>query len=203
LVESFARTSEDLVEAESDLCAFSGSTAVAVLIHEDMLYCANCGDSRAVLGTYSNSNELGTIHLSQDHKPDREEERNRIIAKKGRIDSCRTMYGEAIGPLRVWLKKQNLPGLAMTRSFGDLVAASVGVTSDPEIITYRHQTGDQFIILASDGIWEFISSEEAVELVASANSPEEACNLLAEEATRRWKAEEDVVDDITVVVVQL
>jgi len=51
----------------------------------------------------------------------------------GRVDSFRDEFGEKLGPSRVWLKRENLPGLAMSRSFGDLVAASVGVISIPEI----------------------------------------------------------------------
>ncbi len=42
--------------------------------------------------------------------------------------------GEFVGPLRVWLKEDDIPGLAMTRAFGDKVAASVGVIADPGII---------------------------------------------------------------------
>ena len=41
--------------------------------------------------------------------------------------------GEPLGPLRVWVHNENAPGLAMTRSFGDLVGASVGVSPIPEI----------------------------------------------------------------------
>ena len=62
----------------------------------------------------------------------------------------------------------------------------------------------QFMILASDGVWEFISNQEAVDLVHSVGSrsgPEEAVSALVNEATKRWHAEEEVVDDITAVVV--
>lgn len=48
----------------------------------------------------------------------------------------------------------------MSRSFGDEVAASVGVIAEPEIMEYNLKAEDKFIILASDGVWEFISSEE-------------------------------------------
>jgi hypothetical protein len=55
----------------------------------------------------------------------------------------------------------------------------------------------------SDGIWEFISSQEAVDMVAESKTIEEACQRLCDEATRRWKHEEDVIDDITCVVIEL
>lgn len=51
----------------------------------------------------------------------------------GRIEPYRDEHGEEIGPLRVWIKNEHVPGLAMTRSFGDLLGASVGVSAIPEI----------------------------------------------------------------------
>jgi serine/threonine protein phosphatase PrpC len=65
-----------------------------------------------------------------------------------------------VGPLRVWLKNEEIPGLAMTRSFGDQIAASVGVLAEPEITEWKFTNEDKFLILASDGVWEFIESEE-------------------------------------------
>ena len=53
----------------------------------------------------------------------------------------------------------------MSRSFGDKIAHSVGVIPEPEIIEYSLLEEDKFIILASDGIWEFISNDECVNLV--------------------------------------
>ncbi len=49
----------------------------------------------------------------------------------GRVDSFRDQDQNPIGPLRVWLKNEDIPGLAMTRSFGDEVASRVGVTCEP------------------------------------------------------------------------
>lgn len=69
--------------------------------------------------------------LSRDHKPDAKDEKERIISWNGRIDTFREPNGDPIGPARVWLKHENVPGLAMSRSIGDLVAASVGVSAEP------------------------------------------------------------------------
>ena len=54
-----------------------------------------------------------------------------MIKCGGRIDSFRDQGGNAVGPLRVWLKNEDVPGLAMTRAFGDDVASRVGVTCEP------------------------------------------------------------------------
>ena len=71
--------------------------------------------------------------LSRDHKPDDPEESRVILANNGRIDSYRDQLGNQIGPMRVWLKNEDIPGLAMSRSFGDAMAARVGVNALPEI----------------------------------------------------------------------
>jgi serine/threonine protein phosphatase PrpC len=63
-----------------------------------------------------------------------------------------------MGPLRVWHKNENIPGLAMSRSFGDHAAAEVGVTAEAEILEMNLNESDKFIILASDGVWEFLSN---------------------------------------------
>jgi len=69
-------------------------------------------------------------------------------------------------------------------SFGDLIAASVGVIAKPEIWERDQADGDKFMILASDGVWEFISNQEAVDLVHTVGSragPEEAVKALVDE----------------------
>ena len=92
--------------------------------------CANVGDSRAVLGRLID-NEWKHIDLSRDHKPDDREENKRIISKGGRVEPFRDESGMFLGPSRVWLFHDDVPGLAMSRSFADQVAASVGVIAIP------------------------------------------------------------------------
>jgi hypothetical protein len=54
---------------------------------------------------------------------------------------------------------EDIPGLAMSRSFGDQAAAEVGVNAIPEITEMNLIEADKFLILASDGVWEFISND--------------------------------------------
>jgi serine/threonine protein phosphatase PrpC len=84
------------------------------------------------------------------------------VARGGRIDSFRDHYNnnEPIGPLRVWLKHEEMPGLAMTRSMGDGVAHSVGVSAEPETKVFTLGVNDKFVVIASDGVWEFLSNED-------------------------------------------
>jgi len=53
----------------------------------------------------------------------------------------------------------------MARSFGDLVAASVGVSPEPEVLNFDLKTQDKFIIIASDGVWEFLSNDMVILLI--------------------------------------
>jgi serine/threonine protein phosphatase PrpC len=91
--------------------------------------------------------------------------------------------------LRVWHLNEDIPGLAMTRSFGDQAAAQVGVIAKPELLEMNLMEGDQFIILASDGVWEFITNEEAIQIIMphyKNNSAEKAAEAIIKESIKRW-----------------
>ena len=103
--------------------------------------------------------------LTRDHKPDDPQESQVIIAAGGRIDSYRDSQGHKVGPERVWLKHEDIPGLAMSRSFGDQVAARVGVNAVPEVSEYHMSSSDKVIILASDGVWEFLENQQVADIV--------------------------------------
>jgi serine/threonine protein phosphatase PrpC len=95
-----------------------------------------------------------------------------------------------------------LPGLAMSRSIGDDIAASVGVHATPEVTAVPLLPKHKFMIVASDGVWEFLTSEDAVAIVVQCNgNAEKAAAELCARSFREWRAEEEVVDDITAVVV--
>lgn len=98
--------------------------------------------------------------MSTDHKPSLPTEAARIKKNGGRIEPFYDEDGNPIGPERVWKMDENKPGLAMSRSFGDRVAATLGVTWIPEITERIVEEHDKFLIMASDGVWEFISNEE-------------------------------------------
>lgn len=94
------------------------------------IYTANAGDSRAILCSYTEEGGLEVTQITDDHKPDLPEEAARIHKKGGRIEAFKDWNGEPIGPMRVWVKNDEIPGLAMSRSFGDRIAHSVGVSAE-------------------------------------------------------------------------
>jgi hypothetical protein len=68
------------------------------------------------------------IPMSEDHKPDIQSEKRRILECGGRVDNMRNGHG---GPARVWFKDGVAPGLAMSRSIGDRLSKQIGVISTP------------------------------------------------------------------------
>lgn len=167
----------------------SGSTCICIFIIENYVICGNCGDSRAILVSNSKEKANSIIPLSFDHKPEVKEEAKRIIKNNGRVEK-RSENGIKTGPLRVWLKNENYPGLSMTRSIGDLVAAKIGVISEPDIIEQKLDNNSKFIVVASDGVWEIMSNEEVASIVDkfyNNRDVESAADKLVEEAAKKWK----------------
>ena len=201
----FVQTNLNLVNDSSIDCTYSGTTCSSLIFSSEKIISINVGDSRCVLGKCIND-KWSALNLTRDHKPTEEEEKKRIIDKGGRIEPYKDDSGEAVGPERVWLKGEDLPGLAMSRSFGDDVAHTIGVTSKPEIMEFKLNEEDKFILLASDGIFEFISSDEAVNMVKDYYLKDDikgALNYLYKVSSQRWIMEEEVIDDITLIIMFL
>ena len=135
----------------------SGSCALVVFIYDNHCYVANLGDSRAVLAS---ENCEKFYPITKDHKPSNPEEQKRIISAGGKIYQTTAItetdgkyYDQIIGPLRVF------PGrLSTTRTFGDFEAktsSSKVVICEPEITSFEIDDHD-FIVIASDGLWDRI-----------------------------------------------
>lgn len=121
LQKSFMHVSDSLYRDSRINLRFSGSTCVSVLIVGTKVFCANVGDSRAVLvrAIQPAMDQVIAIPLNRDHKADEPDEEERITKSGGRVQPYRDQMGNQLGPLRVWHMKEDIPGLAMTRSFGD------------------------------------------------------------------------------------
>lgn len=201
--KAFGIAENDLKREESEINhAFSGTTAVCVWLVGQVVYAAWSGDSRAIVGR-TNGSTTQAIELTYDQKPLRSDEKKRVRAAGGRV----TRWQKNLGPLRVWLPDDWIPGLAMTRSIGDTILTPHGVIPEPELTVTELSPKDSFIVLASDGVWEFMSSGEVATFIAkqrkSKATPTEAARKLVAEAVKRWKKNETVTDDTTVIVVWL
>ena len=202
----------DKVLENVDFSAIESGTTCCLIIHIGKhIMCANTGDSRAVV-TYDESKEgndnqlnyLKVTPLSIDYKPELPEETERVIKSGGVIESMTDEYGEFIGPLRVWAKDEDYPGLAMSRSIGDLRGKSVGIIPDPGIYEYDLNKTTKYIIICSDGVWEYLSNEKVKDLGKQfylANDASAFCHNLISESFNQWEIRDQFADDITAVVI--
>jgi len=186
----------------------SGCTACIVLMQGNQLFMFNVGDSRAVMGTRSGGRKGKVVaeDLTNDQDATVPEERKRIMASGGFISQP-----EKPGlPSRIWLdEKCTKIGLGVSRSIGDFALKNSGVIPDPVVTNRALSPNDEFMIVASDGVWGFIQSEEAVQIVQAGfdegNNASEACMKLIKAAMERWKEHEGEAyrDDITAIVVRV
>ena len=184
----------------------SGTTAVIVIQLDEHIICANTGDSRAILvyGDPNKNNLTNTkiFRLSYDAKPDNPAEKKRIYENGGVVLKVLDENDEAIGPFRVWMKGKTYPGLAISRTIGDIDAKKIGVIPNPQFIEYTINPKTRYVIVCSDGIWEFMSNEEVMRIANNyyiKNDPAGLCHELTNKSTALWLKEDVCVDDITVV----
>ena len=174
----------------------SGSTAVLTFINNEKIICANVGDSRVIL---ISENENKIIPLSRDHKPEIPEERKRIIMSGGRVDR---IFG--MGPYRVFFKDADYPGLAMSRSIGDGYAHKIGVIDEPEILEFNlNNIRPKAIILASDGVFEFVKNEEikdTIEKYYYKMDSRGCAKEIVDYSRKIWENSGYAIDDITCIV---
>lgn len=164
-------------------CFCSGTTAVALVKQGHRVVIGNVGDSRAVLGTRDKDGSLIAVQLTVDLKPNIPAEAERIRRCRGRVFALKDEPEVA----RVWLPNNNSPGLAMARAFGDFCLKNFGLISVPDLSCLSLSEKDEFIVLATDGIWDVLSNKEVVEIVASAPARSSASRALVERAVRAWR----------------
>ncbi|KAG7878203.1 hypothetical protein KL905_003957 [Ogataea polymorpha] len=129
----------------------SGCAATCVIISKDEIYCGNAGDSRTIMSVNGQCKPL-----SFDHKPTNEGEKARIVAAGGYVD-----LGRVNG------------NLALSRGIGDfefkqsphLPAEEQVVTAYPDVMVHEATKDDEFIVLACDGIWDCLTSQQVVDFV--------------------------------------
>ncbi|XP_058182705.1 probable protein phosphatase 2C 2 [Rhododendron vialii] len=165
--------------------ASGGTCCVTALIREGDLVVSNAGDCRAVL-----SRGAVAEALTADHRPCREDERDRIENTGGYVDCCRG----------VWRIQGSL---AVSRGLGDQHLKN-WVVAEPETKVVRLTPECEFLILASDGLWDKVSNQEAVDVVRHSCvgidnlEPFSACKKLVDLSVTRGS-----IDDISVLVIQL
>ncbi|GMP60396.1 hypothetical protein CsSME_00023282 [Camellia sinensis var. sinensis] len=196
-VKTCATVDQDLMQLRKIDSFYSGTTALTIVRQGELLVVANVGDSRAVLATMSDDGSLVPVQLTVDFKPNLPQEAERIIQSNGRVFCLE----DEPGVHRVWLPDVESPGLAMSRAFGDYFVKDFGLISVPEV-TQRHISNqDQFVVLATDGVWDVVSNQEAVQIVYSTPDRAKSAKRLVEHASQAWKRKRRgfVADDISAI----
>ena len=191
----------------------SGTTIVLVIQIGEHIICANAGDSRAIAIYDENfkDNKFYTskiFPLSFDCKPELPNEKSRIYKCGGVVeksyDTDEESDDEVHIPFRVFAKNKNYPGLAMSRCIGDIDAKQYGVIPNPQIIEYVIGYNTKYILVCSDGIWEFLKNEDCMKIGNEfyiKNDPIGLCQELSKESIKLWEEKDNAIDDMTIVVV--
>ncbi|XP_076948221.1 putative protein phosphatase 2C member 13, mitochondrial [Bidens hawaiensis] len=175
--ETYQQTDSEFLELGKDMFRDDGSTASTAVLVGNHLYVANVGDSRTVISKAGKA-----IPLSDDHKPNRSDERKRI---------------ENAGGVVMWAGTWRVGGvLAMSRAFGNRMLKQF-VVAEPEIQEQELDEEFELLVLASDGLWDVVPNEDAVSLALLEEEPESAARKLVETAFSRGSA-----DNITCIVVR-
>lgn len=126
----------------------AGSAAIVILRKNKELWIANCGDCRAIISSYSHK----VLSLSIDHKPNRQDEFDRIKNLGGMVTFNTNDVPRVQG------------NLALSRSLGDKYLAPF-VIAVPEIQYFQITEDNQYIVMASDGLWDVYSNEDVINSV--------------------------------------
>ncbi len=200
---------EEVLEVNA---AESGCCGVVAFMQGRELWIAGAGDCRAVLGMRPEDGPLASLQLSTDHKVNLPAEQARIEAAGGWVRPPRADPDDGeFTPARMYLSQEEPwrgPGLCVSRALGDLNALKCGLICTPDVFTHVVGRDDLFLILASDGVWEFIDNQEAVQIVYDFHQKGlpaiDACRYLIAKAAICWRRYEgDYRDDITAIVVYL
>jgi len=139
-----------------------GTTALVSYLRDGRMWVANVGDSRAVLSCGGVARAV-----TEDHRPDRETEQRRIESKGGTVFHLGRWRVEGV--------------LAVTRAIGDKDLKKC-VTAHPDVYDIELTNQDELLILASDGLWDVMSNQEAVDIAIGQQDLGVACDMLVEAA---------------------
>jgi CRP-like cAMP-binding protein/serine/threonine protein phosphatase PrpC len=219
--KAFIDTNLDCHQQEFD-DTLSGTTAITIFVRNKFLHVANVGDSRAIICSTSSSDSQKVLAepLSIDQTPFRKDERERVKLCGARvltidmiegIEPIHENWGTELGkeideigdPPRLWNVTLDKPGTAFTRSIGDGCAEAIGVYAEPEHLVREIMEFDKYVVIASDGVFEFLTSQSVCDMVHSIKEPIDACRKVVRESYNLWLQYEIRTDDITMIALYL
>ncbi|KAL3508084.1 hypothetical protein ACH5RR_033466 [Cinchona calisaya] len=174
----FLHMVEQEMEDRPDLVSI-GSCVLVALLHGKNLYVLNIGDSRAVLATGGETSDMNTnegllaVQLSETHNVDNEEERTRLLQDHPHDPSI-IVGGKVKGKLMVtralgvgYLKQKHMNDVLMGILQVRNLLSPPYISVQPSLKVHEISDADHFVVLGSDGLFDFFSNEEIVKLVYS------------------------------------
>lgn len=206
ITEAFVATDKEILPvAERKKFEQVGSTAVCAMFHGNpklgtalRLVVSNLGDSRCVICRAGKA-----VPLSEDHKPNRLDEKKRIERAGGMILQMRGTWRIATTTnpnATTKAQRKEYQGLAMTRSFGDLYfkQPTALALAEPDITVIPLTDKDLFLVLATDGIFDVLSNQETIDIgLKNWEDPEEAAKQIVRTAYKKGSE-----DNLTALVIQ-
>ena len=171
LTSSFHKIDEELKFYDSE---HTGSTATILLFQDNIVYCANVGDSTAFI-IYDNFIKK----ISIDHKCTDPKEEERILLNGGKITKNRVM-GQ----------------LVLSRCLGDLYCKKYGVSNIPDISVNKLEGNVKYVVVASDGVWDVVKENELLQLSKNRKNAEGFCKDLVKLAI-----DKDTKDNVSCIVI--
>ena len=171
LTSSFHKIDEELKFYDSE---HTGSTATILLFQDNIVYCANVGDSTAFI-VYDNFIKK----ISIDHKCTDPKEEERILLSGGKITKNRVM-GQ----------------LVLSRCLGDLYCKKYGVSNIPDISVNKLEGNVKYVVVASDGVWDVVKENELLQLSKNRKNAEGFCKDLVKLAI-----DKDTKDNVSCIVI--
>lgn len=185
LVAGFVKTDKEFQSKGQT----SGTTATFVIVDRWTVTVASVGDSRCILDTQGGAVSVLTV----DHRlEENQEERERVTASGGEVGRLSIFGGAEIGPLRCWPG-----GLCLSRSIGDMDVGEF-IVPIPYVKQVKLSNAGGRLIIASDGIWDAVSSEMAAK--SCRGLPAE---LAARQVVKEALRPRGLRDDTTCIVVDI
>ena len=207
LTSTFYSVNKKLNSMQSLDTSYSGTCFCSLIIDSSSIISINLGNSLAVIGKEKIEGEkriFEAYKITYEHTPLLEKEKERIIKKGGEIFKEKDEFGREFGPLKIWGKTDLFQGLMNTRGFGYKEANLIGLISEPEIQYFEMIEEYKFIIIGSYGFWNFINTNECVEIVGKyylENDINMAINKIMELSKSRWIEERgEIMEDISVIL---
>lgn len=174
IIDSFLLLDQDMLNDDDIKDDLAGATANVIIVKNKKIYCGNAGDSRSVA-----SQRGRVIELSHDHKPSNELEAKRIIEAGGYVEFNRVNGN-----------------LALSRALGDFIfkkndkklAEEQMVSARPDVVVKDLTEDVEFILMACDGIWDVLTSEEVVDFVRARIAQRMDPDIICEELMTRCLA---------------